>query len=161
MAVRCHNTKYKDLYYLRNMFTTFIRNTHLRHHNFMYTAPFMIFYIYGIIHTGRGTQIAPPYCSKGVGGGQSEFRALYTPWPRNFRSLGPSNLLKIAKTKIMCYVENEEKNTENYGVFRVLRPKIARDVHDLKHRKLQKRKLRGRKLRGHGVLKYYIASHFW
>ena len=33
----------------------------------------------------------------------------------------------------------------------MFRPKIARDVHDLEHRKLRKRKLRGRKLRGHGV----------
>ena len=31
------------------------------------------------------------------------------------------------------------------------RPKIAREVHGLVHRKLRKRKLRGRKLRGHSV----------
>ena len=33
----------------------------------------------------------------------------------------------------------------------MFRPKIARDVHNSKHRKLRKPKLRGRKLRGHGV----------
>ena len=43
------------------------------------------------------------------------------------------------------------EKSENYEVFRVFRPKIAREIHDLKHQKLRKRKLRGRKLRGHGV----------
>ena len=38
--------------------------------------------------------------------------------------------------------------TENYEGFI---SKIAREVYDLEHRKLQKRKLRGRKLRGHSV----------
>ena len=28
----------------------------------------------------------------------------YTPWPRNFRRLGPSSLPKITKTKITSYV---------------------------------------------------------
>ena len=51
----------------------------------------------------------------------------------------------------MSYVVIGQKKTENYEVFRVIRPKIARDVHSSKHRKLRKRKLRGRKLRGHGV----------
>ena len=39
----------------------------------------------------------------------------------------------------------------------MFRPKIARDVHDLEHRKLRKRKLRGRKLRGHGVYNLFIV----
>ena len=43
---------------------------------------------------------------------------------------------------------SEYIKTENYEVFIA---KIAREVHDLKHRKLRKRKLRGRKLRGYGV----------
>ena len=54
----------------------------------------------------------------------------------------------------MSYVVNGEKKNENYGFFRVFRPKIARDVHELKHRKLRKlrgQKLQGRKMRGHGV----------
>ena len=37
----------------------------------------------------------------------------------------------------------------------MFKPKIAREVHDLEHRKLRKRKLRGRKLRGHGVFAKY------
>ena len=52
------------------------------------------------------------------------------------------------KTKISSYVVIEQGKTENYEVFRVFRPKIAREVHVLVHRKLRKRKLRGLKLRG-------------
>ena len=60
--------------------------------------------------------------------------------------------------KITSYVRsNLTEKTENYEVFRVIRPKIARDVHSSKHRKLRKRKLRGRKLRGHGVYTTCIA----
>ena len=50
----------------------------------------------------------------------------------------------IDKNKLSEYIK-----TENYEVFIA---KIAREVHDLKHRKLQKRNVRGQKLRGHGVL---------
>ena len=55
------------------------------------------------------------------------------------------------KTKITSYVVIGWKKTENYEVFRVFKPKIARDVHNSKHRKLRKQKPRGRKLQGHGV----------
>ena len=49
--------------------------------------------------------------------------------------------------------------TENYEVFI---PKIAREVYNLEHQKLQKRKLRGRKLRGHSVpQKLYKNIFHW
>ena len=45
---------------------------------------------------------------------------------------------------------------KNYEVFR---PKSAREVSSLKHRKLQKQKLRGRKLWGHSVLAFKEQQH--
>ena len=51
----------------------------------------------------------------------------------------------------MSYVVSGQKNPKFARFFRVLRPKIARNVHDLEDHKLRKRKLRGRTLRGHGV----------
>ena len=57
--------------------------------------------------------------------------------------IGP---LKPTENYELC--SNWVEKTENYEVFRGLRPKIAGNVHKSIHRKL--RKVQGRKLRGHG-----------
>ena len=49
------------------------------------------------------------------------------------------------------YDERSKRREKNRKIWVLYRPKIAMDVHDLKHRKLRKRKQRGRKLRGYGV----------
>ena len=66
------------------------------------------------------------------------------------------DLVKSPKITKTSYVVIEQGKTENYEVFRVFRPKIAREVHSLTHRKLRKRKHRGRELRGYTVFGAFI-----
>ena len=77
-------------------------------------------------------------------------KLIYTVTPQ-FSEIGP---IKLTENYELCS-KWADKNTKITRFFRMFRPKIARNVHDLEHRKLRKRKLRGRKLWGRGELKKY------